>query len=75
VVHVLKQVKSRFSQFFKLRLDQIYKDVDRREARNGITFVKHNSLFDVGISVLACGVVVDELSIQVVEVELDLGTP
>lgn len=36
--------------------------------------MKHDGLLDVCISILAGSVVVDELSIQVVEVELDLGS-
>jgi hypothetical protein len=70
----LKKIKGWLSKLFKLRLNEIDEDIDRGETWDGITFVKHDGLLNILVSVLICRIVVYELFVEVVEMELDLGT-
>lgn len=74
VVHVLQQIESWLSKFLELRLDQVNKYIDRWEAWDGISLVKHDCLLNISISVLTSRIVVSELFVQVIEMKLDLGT-
>jgi hypothetical protein len=74
VVDVLDKVHCWLSQLLHLRLDQVNEDIYGWETWDSVTLMKHDSLLNVSVGVLAGSIVPNELPIEVVEMELDLST-
>jgi hypothetical protein len=75
VVDILQKIKCRLSQLLQLWLNEVNEHIDGWESWDCVTLMEHDSLLDIGISILAGSVVVYELPVKVVEVELYLCSP
>jgi hypothetical protein len=73
-VNIVKELNCWFPKFFKLRLDEVVKDVDGRESRDTITFVHCNRAFDDHIRVFLSRIELIVLSVELVETHFDSRT-